>query len=374
MLGTDEQFMARTWEQHAKVMDRGCALPLLASLPSARNGRIAKLLGRAPSPSTGCPAHALLRRDGDTVDRGDYASWSHALLDGVSLIVNRADYLDESVREACRDVCRSTGLPHCYTNVYVTPPRSRAVGAHADDRDVFIVQIDGSKRWLVWDSPPIPFPYSDEQVGKQLPVPELGVPAIDVMLDAGDVLYVPRGWVHRAETARNSSSHATFALATHDWTWASVAAAVLRSSLDADLRWRRALPLSEPLDARPLAEAAAAALDSAALEREFRRRIELQWRRDDSIIQRIATDVPEGHAGLALESTVARADDDDALIEAVVTTTPRVYADVLAVLDQIPPKNASVRIADLADDDDLRKICLADLAMLMGRLCLTPQA
>jgi len=45
------------------------------------------------------------------------------------------------------------GFPSTYANGYVTPVGSQAVLAHADDRDVFVVQMEGEKEWKIYTSP-----------------------------------------------------------------------------------------------------------------------------------------------------------------------------------------------------------------------------
>ena len=101
---------------------------------------------------------------------------------------------------------------------------SQAVGPHADDRDVFVVQIDGEKLWTVYDERPVPFPGPDEQVGKtrEFPPNFFSSKKRKFRLQENDVLYIPRGVVHEAETSgKDASLHVTIALATHDWTWDS---------------------------------------------------------------------------------------------------------------------------------------------------------
>ena len=38
---------------------------------------------------------------------------------------------------------------HAYGQLYITPPLAQAVQQHADDRDVFVIQLEGSKKWKV---------------------------------------------------------------------------------------------------------------------------------------------------------------------------------------------------------------------------------
>ena len=158
-----------------------------------------------------------------------YPSPAAAYLDGCSIIVNHAEAASDGVARLCRALRRQ--FPHAFGNLYLTPPRAQAVDAHADDRDVLVLQLEGAKRWTVYSHPPIPFPSRDEQVGKEerLPVPEEAVLEANVALRAtlhkGDCLYVPRGYVHEASTGEvEPSLHLTLALPSDDWCWASLIA------------------------------------------------------------------------------------------------------------------------------------------------------
>jgi hypothetical protein len=170
-----------------------------------------------------------------------------AYLDGCSIVMNHADTIHPYIAVLCQDLQNS--FPHVYANVYLTPPSSQTVPAHADDRDVFIIQVVGCKLWTIYTNIPIPYPYPSEQVGKStaLPVPEQvlrGPILFQSILYPGDVLYIPRGYVHEAQcvlptstppstqppsppppqqqqqqqqTSFFGSFHITIAIATHDW-------------------------------------------------------------------------------------------------------------------------------------------------------------
>ena len=151
-----------------------------------------------------------------------------AYLDGCSVVINHADRRSPYLADLCHDLQQS--FPHAYCNTYLTPPGTQTVPAHADDRDVLILQVVGEKHWTVYQRIPIPYPYPHEQVGKDpsLPVPQHvldGPVLLDVILKPGDVLYMPRGYVHEAQSPALSTTtpnvpsfHVTVALATHDWT------------------------------------------------------------------------------------------------------------------------------------------------------------
>lgn len=69
-------------------------------------------------------------------------------------------------------------------NAYLTPPGAAGLAAHADEHDVFAVQLHGTKRWWL------------DKLGDREMCP-------------GDVLYVPAGWRHAARTDTAASLHLT---------------------------------------------------------------------------------------------------------------------------------------------------------------------
>mmetsp|Transcript_42487 Transcript_42487/g.83520 ORF Transcript_42487/g.83520 Transcript_42487/m.83520 type:complete len:484 (-) Transcript_42487:7-1458(-) len=166
-----------------------------------------------------------------------------AFLDGCSIVHNHADLMSPSLAALCLDLQKS--LPHAYVNTYLTPPNAAAVNAHADDRDVFVIQILGEKRWKVYGEVPIPYPSANEQVGKNnLPVPTNILnkkPLYEVVLKQGDVIYMPRGFVHEACTSSEPSFHATVALATHDWSVSKTIADMVTKQLQLSSKFRMAV-------------------------------------------------------------------------------------------------------------------------------------
>jgi ribosomal protein L16 Arg81 hydroxylase len=168
-----------------------------------------------------------------------------AFLGGCSIVFNHADRLCPYLASLCQDLQQS--FPHAYTNTYLTPPGSQAVPAHADDRDVLVCQVVGRKEWTIYQCVPIPYPYPHEQVGKAgLPVPPAvmeGPVLLNVTLEPGDVLYMPRGFVHEAKSCEDMPSyHATIALATHDWTLAGLMTTASNQVWSRNIDYRRALP------------------------------------------------------------------------------------------------------------------------------------
>jgi hypothetical protein len=95
-------------------------------------------------------------------------------------------------------------------NAYITPPKSQGFLAHYDDHDVLILQIQGSKTWHVYgpeaDVPPRRLPLRDRFAVDGLPEPD------HLLLEAGDVLYLPCGRVHAAKAQDEPSIHLTIGI------------------------------------------------------------------------------------------------------------------------------------------------------------------
>ncbi|CAB9498249.1 Ribosomal oxygenase 1 [Seminavis robusta] len=167
-------------------------------------------------------------------------------LNGSTVMQAHADCLSPWLAAFCQDLQKT--FPYVYTNTYITPPHSRALNCHADDRDVLVVQLAGSKHWQVKKEVPIPFPYPHEQVGKaDLEVPdyvEQGEDALTCTLQPGDVLYIPRGHCHQAQCTDELSFHVTIAVATFDWTLAGMIHQASKNILTNALQHRKSiLPL-----------------------------------------------------------------------------------------------------------------------------------
>jgi lysine-specific demethylase/histidyl-hydroxylase NO66 len=94
-------------------------------------------------------------------------------------------------------------------NAYFTPPQSQGFVAHYDDHDVLILQIRGSKIWHLYDGADV----APHEMVRQEPVAAAALPSpTDVRLEAGDVLYLPRGRIHAAEATSELSVHLTLGL------------------------------------------------------------------------------------------------------------------------------------------------------------------
>ncbi len=165
----------------------------------------------------------------------------------------------------CRGLEAELGWP-AQANAYCTPASSQGFGVHHDTHDVFVLQVSGRKRWRVFE-PVSELPLTDQRWSPDR-AGEIGEPLHDITLEAGDTLYLPRGWPHEAAAADSDSLHITVGL--HPPTRIDALRAALSDCAD-DVEFRRTLA---PDGALPddLLERLAERLRPEAVARRARRR------------------------------------------------------------------------------------------------------
>ncbi len=163
-------------------------------------------------------------------------------------------------------------------NAYYTPRGSQGFAVHHDTHDVLVLQVAGEKRWLLYE-PLLELPLKHQRYSPALG--EHGEPTDDIVLRAGDTLYLPRGWLHQAETSATDSLHVTLGIAAH--TWLDAARGALEAGED-DLDLRRGLDGETPTG---LLDLMAEQLEPELVERRRRRRFLDSRRpiREDGITQ-----------------------------------------------------------------------------------------
>ncbi|MFI8003461.1 cupin domain-containing protein [Streptomyces sp. NPDC086010] len=197
----------------------------------------------APLPESSYTSSAGVGAEiGDQVD--DTALW-RAFADGATLVLQALQRTWEPVADFGAGLGSELGHP-VQANAYVTPPQSRGFDDHFDVHDVFVVQIAGTKRWVV-HRPVHTDPLRDQPwTAYRSAVAEAadGEAHTDTVLEPGDVLYLPRGWLHAARAQGEISIHLTFGV--HTWTRHALAEQLVQAALDAlrdDPGMRASLPL-----------------------------------------------------------------------------------------------------------------------------------
>ena len=123
-----------------------------------------------------------------------------------------------------------------HTNIYITPGNATGFTPHYDAHDVFILQISGTKHWRIFE-PPINLPHRSQTFTPQILSNSLPIMVLD--LQPGDLLYLPRGFVHAANALENASMHVTLGVTV--FTYVELMTAWLQSSKN-ELGIRKALP------------------------------------------------------------------------------------------------------------------------------------
>lgn len=126
--------------------------------------------------------------------------------------------------------------------VIATPARTAGTKIHYDDGDVLPIQLQGEKRWEVFE-PQDRFP-CQRTPPRKLALGGGSLIAHEVYdLKPADGLYVPRGWIHRVSNRGDEPSlHASFVI--HANTWLAVFANLMDhafATLRGCQRWRQAL-------------------------------------------------------------------------------------------------------------------------------------
>jgi hypothetical protein len=96
-------------------------------------------------------------------------------------------------------------------NAYVTPPQNTGFAAHYDVHDVFVLQIAGRKQWRVHE-PVLTDPLGEqpwEQHRDAVTARAAEAPMLDAVIEPGDSLYLPRGYLHSATALGELSIHLT---------------------------------------------------------------------------------------------------------------------------------------------------------------------
>jgi len=132
------------------------------------------------------------------------------------------------------------------TNLYLTPPGTQGFAPHWDDVEVFMCQLEGKKRWRIYGPreeteklPRYSSPnFTQAEVG--------GPPILDTILEAGDMLYFPRGTIHQGQCLPEEHSlHITVSsYQLNSWTdlLEKLLPAALATASAEDVEFREGLP------------------------------------------------------------------------------------------------------------------------------------
>ncbi|EFA02272.1 ribosomal oxygenase 1 [Tribolium castaneum] len=131
-------------------------------------------------------------------------------------------------------------------NVYLTPPGSQGFAPHYDDIEAFVVQLEGRKHWKLYQ------PKSEDVLARfsspNFKREDLGEPFMELTLNAGELLYFPRGTIHEGRTDEDSHSlHITVSVyqqTSYVDLLEHILPKALKKAADSDVEFRKGLPLN----------------------------------------------------------------------------------------------------------------------------------
>lgn len=189
--------------------------------------------------------------------------------DGSTMVLQALHRVWPPIIALTQELAAELGHP-VQANAYVTPPQNQGFSNHYDVHDVFVLQIEGRKRWQihapVLEAPLRDQPWSDRRAAVERRAQE--PPLLEAVLSPGDCLYLPRGFLHAATALGGVSTHLTIGV--HVWTRYVVAEQLLQQALRAiaaDPEVRRSLAVGvdfgDPTSLRPDLDQARRALVDA---------------------------------------------------------------------------------------------------------------
>jgi bifunctional lysine-specific demethylase and histidyl-hydroxylase NO66 len=147
----------------------------------------------SPSSYTSAPSARSRAKDGAVSPSLVYERFE----EGATIVLEGLHRYWEPLTDFCRDL--EIALGHrLQVNAYITPPGSQGFDVHRDEHDVFVLQVWGTKHWIVHDR-------ADEDSV-----------LIDETISPGAALYIPQGFPHAATTGSATSAHLTVGILTHD--------------------------------------------------------------------------------------------------------------------------------------------------------------
>lgn len=187
----------------------------------------------------------------------DEARQLHA--DGYTLLVRHAERHVPGLAQLADGFARELGGV-VDVHLYCTPGGEHGFGWHYDAEDVFILQTEGRKEYALRKNTVNPWPLM-ETLPADMQYEREQMPLMKCLLGAGDWLYIPNGYWHRAAAPEPSISLAAGVL---------MPAAVevydtLRRRLLDSLLWRQRLPVLGEAAGRSPAELMQACTDLFAI-------------------------------------------------------------------------------------------------------------
>lgn len=175
----------------------------------------------------------FLIKDGSPIDRKRYLTEEgnhkntgevskkaiyELLEEGNTLVINGINHFNANLKELCELVEKEL-LIKTQCNLYTTfGQNTNGLDLHYDTHDIFVLQLFGSKHWHLYESKEQPLLPTRVLKKRLSNVENLSYKLTEkIHLQAGDVLYLPRGQAHQVFTADEPSMHIAFGILNKTW-------------------------------------------------------------------------------------------------------------------------------------------------------------
>jgi len=151
-----------------------------------------------------------INRDGMQVLQPDPDRVAELLRQGAALVANEVDMVVPGLNAIARLIEGALGAK-VQSNLYCSWAERRAFRSHFDVHDVFAIHVEGTKMWNVYQGRaeyPINHP-AFQRLGQVHHDRARGAIAMEVRMEPGDVLYLPRGQYHDALASSEGTIHVT---------------------------------------------------------------------------------------------------------------------------------------------------------------------
>jgi JmjC domain len=152
-------------------------------------------------------------RDGGQVMRPDPDKVQEYLRRGATLIANDVDHLNAGMTAFAHAMEQALG-GKVQGNLYLSSRRRQGFAAHFDTHDVYAVHVEGTKTWHVYEgraADPIAH-LMFKSYGQEHHDKAKGALLMDVHMEPGDLLYLPRGQYHDAIADEGGAVHIAFGI------------------------------------------------------------------------------------------------------------------------------------------------------------------
>ncbi len=127
---------------------------------------------------------------------------------GATLILNQVHRRVPAIAQFAAELRQELGFS-TQVNAYSSYPHRQGFSCHYDTHEVFVLQIEGSKQWCVFQDT-VKYPLSDQKSAAFSAPTE--PPYLSCVLHPGDLLYIPRGHWHYAVAGESPSLHLTLGI------------------------------------------------------------------------------------------------------------------------------------------------------------------